>query len=250
MALRRATLEPFDQRHARPLRIPHPAVQRALRRDGVRGLGLPRALEELVPGGGAVSPPDIAGAGLRKLYADYQGAYIRRVSPEKYRNFLVPDSEVGCKRRVMDTDYLECLNRDNVEERVVARAVAREAHSDDHRVACMRNSRSDLLRVVVISRLFQISQRQKVTLVMTIFQATLLVKLHLINHLQIWGLMLRTMKEISYMESKISVRCTAGRSSWSHSSPRFMNQIIVVSLRIRELLIPRIYGSCKPQKAA
>ena len=56
-----------------------------------------------------------AGAGLRKVYADYHGAYIRRVSPEKYREFLVPDTEVGCKRRVMDTDYLECLNRDNVE---------------------------------------------------------------------------------------------------------------------------------------
>ncbi|KAI0508443.1 putative monooxygenase [Xylaria bambusicola] len=57
----------------------------------------------------------ITGAGIRKMYADYQGAYIRRVSPEKYQKFLVPDIEVGCKRRVMDTDYLECLNRDNVE---------------------------------------------------------------------------------------------------------------------------------------
>ncbi|KAI0905325.1 putative monooxygenase [Ustulina deusta] len=56
-----------------------------------------------------------AGAAIRKLYADYQGAYIRRVSPEKYHEFLVPKTEVGCKRRVMDTDYLECLTRDNVE---------------------------------------------------------------------------------------------------------------------------------------
>ncbi|KAI1312688.1 putative monooxygenase [Xylaria venustula] len=57
----------------------------------------------------------LAGAGLRKMYADYQGAYIRRVAPEKYHDFLVPKTEVGCKRRVMDTGYLECLNRCNVE---------------------------------------------------------------------------------------------------------------------------------------
>ncbi|KAJ8121489.1 hypothetical protein ONZ43_g2070 [Nemania bipapillata] len=57
----------------------------------------------------------VAGADLRKTYADYQGAYIRKISPEKYHEFLLPKTEVGCKRRVMDTDYLECLNRDNVE---------------------------------------------------------------------------------------------------------------------------------------
>ncbi|KAI1176173.1 putative monooxygenase [Nemania sp. FL0916] len=62
-----------------------------------------------------LSFPTIEGAGMRKMYADYQGAYIRRISPTKYHEFLVPKTEVGCKRRVMDTDYLDCLNRDNVE---------------------------------------------------------------------------------------------------------------------------------------
>ncbi|KAI8630068.1 putative monooxygenase [Xylariaceae sp. FL1651] len=57
----------------------------------------------------------VGGMGIRKMYADYQGAYIRKISPAKYHDFLVPKTEVGCKRRVMDTDYLECLNRDNVE---------------------------------------------------------------------------------------------------------------------------------------
>ncbi|KAI3333759.1 putative monooxygenase [Ustulina deusta] len=56
-----------------------------------------------------------SGAPIRKMYTDYQGAYIRRTSPEKYHEFLVPKTEIGCKRRVMDTDYLECLHRDNVE---------------------------------------------------------------------------------------------------------------------------------------
>ncbi|KAF2965468.1 hypothetical protein GQX73_g8072 [Xylaria multiplex] len=59
--------------------------------------------------------PTESGASIRKMYADYQGAYIRRMSPEKYHEFLVPNIEVGCRRRVMDTDFLECLHRNNVE---------------------------------------------------------------------------------------------------------------------------------------
>ncbi|KAI6777650.1 Glucose-methanol-choline oxidoreductase [Emericellopsis cladophorae] len=59
--------------------------------------------------------PTLSGAAIREMYATYQGAYIRRVSPEKYHGFLVPKSEVGCKRRVMDSEYLESLGRDNVE---------------------------------------------------------------------------------------------------------------------------------------
>ncbi|KAF4949300.1 hypothetical protein FSARC_13507 [Fusarium sarcochroum] len=41
--------------------------------------------------------------------------YIRRTAPAKYLDFLVPKTEIGCKRRVNDTDYLACLHRDNVE---------------------------------------------------------------------------------------------------------------------------------------
>ncbi|KAM3428465.1 hypothetical protein NHJ13734_008586 [Beauveria thailandica] len=59
--------------------------------------------------------PTEAGAAIRNMYAAYQGAYIKSASPEKYHDFLVPKSEVGCKRRVMDSDYLTSLGRDNVE---------------------------------------------------------------------------------------------------------------------------------------
>ncbi|KAI1278245.1 putative monooxygenase [Xylaria sp. FL0933] len=59
--------------------------------------------------------PIESGAPIRKMYADYHREYIRRTSPEKYHEFLLPTSEIGCKRRVMDTDYLESLHRDNVE---------------------------------------------------------------------------------------------------------------------------------------
>lgn len=59
--------------------------------------------------------PTETGAGIRKMYADTQGAYIRQASPAKYHDFLIPKTEVGCKRRVMDSDYLQSLHRDNVE---------------------------------------------------------------------------------------------------------------------------------------
>ncbi|KAI1423130.1 putative monooxygenase [Xylaria sp. FL1777] len=59
--------------------------------------------------------PIESGAPIRKMYTDYFGEYIRRASPKKYHEFLIPKIEIGCKRRVMDTDYLECLHRDNVE---------------------------------------------------------------------------------------------------------------------------------------
>lgn len=59
--------------------------------------------------------PTESGAGIRRMYADTQGAYIRQVSPAKYHDFLIPKTEVGCKRRVMDSDYLQSLHRDNVE---------------------------------------------------------------------------------------------------------------------------------------
>ncbi|KAI0553197.1 putative monooxygenase [Xylaria curta] len=55
------------------------------------------------------------GAKLRKMYAAYQEGYMKKTAPKKYHEFLRPKSEVGCKRRVMDTDYLECLHRSNVE---------------------------------------------------------------------------------------------------------------------------------------
>ncbi|KAF3765165.1 FAD/NAD(P)-binding domain-containing protein [Cryphonectria parasitica EP155] len=55
------------------------------------------------------------GAGVRAGWTKTAAEYIRANAPEKYREFLVPTTEVGCKRRVNDTDYLAALHRDNVE---------------------------------------------------------------------------------------------------------------------------------------
>lgn len=59
---------------------------------------------------------DIAtGAKTRKEWTAEAASYIRKNAPAKYRDFLVPKTEIGCKRRVNDTDYLACLHRENVE---------------------------------------------------------------------------------------------------------------------------------------
>lgn len=41
--------------------------------------------------------------------------YVRNMAPEKYWDALIPNTEIGCRRKVLDTDYLTCLHRLNVE---------------------------------------------------------------------------------------------------------------------------------------
>lgn len=55
------------------------------------------------------------GLHMRNQWARDTTDYIRRAAPAKYLDFLVPKTEVGCKRRVNDTNYLACLHQDNVE---------------------------------------------------------------------------------------------------------------------------------------
>lgn len=57
----------------------------------------------------------LRGVKTRQQWAKDATEYIKKMAPDKYTDFLVPKTEVGCKRRVNDTDYLACLHRDNVE---------------------------------------------------------------------------------------------------------------------------------------
>ncbi|KAL6352453.1 hypothetical protein LRP88_14220 [Fusarium phalaenopsidis] len=57
----------------------------------------------------------VEGLGMRSQWVKETTDYIRKTAPAKYHEFLVPKTEVGCKRRVNDTDYLVCLHRDNVD---------------------------------------------------------------------------------------------------------------------------------------
>jgi cation diffusion facilitator CzcD-associated flavoprotein CzcO len=57
----------------------------------------------------------VSGANVRKSWTKNATEYIQRNAPAKCRDFLVPKTEIGCKRRVNDTDYLACLHREIVE---------------------------------------------------------------------------------------------------------------------------------------
>jgi cation diffusion facilitator CzcD-associated flavoprotein CzcO len=39
---------------------------------------------------------------------------MRETAPEKYHNILIPDFEIGCKRRIFDTNYLKALHAENL----------------------------------------------------------------------------------------------------------------------------------------
>ncbi|KAL4939426.1 hypothetical protein BDV06DRAFT_214310 [Aspergillus oleicola] len=41
--------------------------------------------------------------------------YIKETAPKKYHDILVPPFPLGCKRRIFDPGYLDCLHRDNIE---------------------------------------------------------------------------------------------------------------------------------------
>jgi cation diffusion facilitator CzcD-associated flavoprotein CzcO len=41
-------------------------------------------------------------------------AYMKRTTPEKYHDTILPKYRLGQKRRVFDTEYLQCLHRENV----------------------------------------------------------------------------------------------------------------------------------------
>ncbi|KAK5004579.1 hypothetical protein LTR60_006512, partial [Cryomyces antarcticus] len=41
--------------------------------------------------------------------------YVMKTAPERYWDALIPKTTIGCKRKVLDTNYLACLHRDNVE---------------------------------------------------------------------------------------------------------------------------------------
>lgn len=55
------------------------------------------------------------GRGIRQGLIEENERYVKKMAPEKYWDALIPKIEIGCKRKVMDTGYLECLHRKNVE---------------------------------------------------------------------------------------------------------------------------------------
>jgi cation diffusion facilitator CzcD-associated flavoprotein CzcO len=56
-----------------------------------------------------------SGRPIRQFLAQENEAYVKKVAPRKYWDALIPRTEIGCKRKVLDTDYLKSLWQDNVE---------------------------------------------------------------------------------------------------------------------------------------
>jgi cation diffusion facilitator CzcD-associated flavoprotein CzcO len=59
--------------------------------------------------------PIESGAAIRSGLAKENEIYVKRTAPKKYWDALIPKVEIGCKRKVLDTEYLKCLWRDNVD---------------------------------------------------------------------------------------------------------------------------------------
>lgn len=56
-----------------------------------------------------------SGRKIRDDLTKAQSDYMRRTAPAEYHDALTPEIELGCKRKVMDTDYFACLHRENME---------------------------------------------------------------------------------------------------------------------------------------
>ncbi|KAG4431546.1 hypothetical protein IFR05_012981 [Cadophora sp. M221] len=54
------------------------------------------------------------GARARKVRRERAESYMRATAPAKYHDMIMPDFEVGCKRRIIDCGYLESLHSDKI----------------------------------------------------------------------------------------------------------------------------------------
>ncbi len=57
---------------------------------------------------------DEAGARFRERKRRQVEKYMRATAPEKYNDLLIPDFQLGCKRRIFDSGYLASLHADNL----------------------------------------------------------------------------------------------------------------------------------------
>ncbi|KAK2058703.1 monooxygenase [Colletotrichum caudatum] len=55
-----------------------------------------------------------AGKKFRDQQQQITEGYMRATAPKKYHDLLIPDFEVGCKRRIFDAGYLTSLHADNM----------------------------------------------------------------------------------------------------------------------------------------
>jgi cation diffusion facilitator CzcD-associated flavoprotein CzcO len=56
-----------------------------------------------------------SGRRIRQRLACENEEYVKSMAPERYWDALIPKTEIGCKRKVLDTEYLKSLWKENVE---------------------------------------------------------------------------------------------------------------------------------------
>ncbi|KAJ8122672.1 hypothetical protein ONZ43_g1187 [Nemania bipapillata] len=68
-----------------------------------------------------IAESELRGLPMTKAAARYRQqrrvvseTYMRKTAPEKYHDILIPDFEVGCKRRIFDSGYLDSLHEENL----------------------------------------------------------------------------------------------------------------------------------------
>lgn len=57
----------------------------------------------------------LKGVNIRRDLTNERLDYMKRAAPAKYHAALTPSTEIGCKRKVNDTDYFSCLHNENME---------------------------------------------------------------------------------------------------------------------------------------
>ncbi|RKL41678.1 hypothetical protein BFJ72_g5570 [Fusarium proliferatum] len=59
-------------------------------------------------------PMTTSAAQFRQKRRAYAEKFMRDTAPAKYHDLLIPDFEIGCKRRIYDSGYLACLHSKNL----------------------------------------------------------------------------------------------------------------------------------------
>ncbi|KAF4549238.1 Pyridine nucleotide-disulfide oxidoreductase-like protein 9 [Elsinoe fawcettii] len=93
-------------------------------------------------------------AGVKRRLEEEEIArqYIYDKAPQKYHDTLVPDFELGCKRKIADPGYLDALNWDNVE--LIPEGIRKFTESG----IVSSSGRSDEYDMIVLATGFKVSQ--------------------------------------------------------------------------------------------
>lgn len=88
-----------------------------------------------------------------RLKAEAQSkGYIYGKVPKKYHSMIVPTFQLGCKRRIFDPAYLDCLHNDNVD--LVADGISEITETG----IVSSSGKADNFDIIVLATGFQVSQ--------------------------------------------------------------------------------------------